>query len=139
MLAQTLLSAAKLRITERERAALVLTLQYMETGRLVHAPVTDDNKEILPSSEFTGHFNMDMWNSAEKCGTVACIGGTAEMLGRLQHRSFADTVRPGSSLYHLLYPPTLIDYAEITVEQAARALRSYLSTGKPNWEEALRT
>lgn len=143
MLAQSFKTAEELRITPKQFDALVKTLVLMETGRLVHI---DDDKVAegncnhpIEVCNFTGHFNMNLWRSKDKCGTVCCIGGTAELIGNF---TFADEYNLPEELRTLFYPndgmnDNGIHYNDITVEQAATALRSYLTTGKANWEAAI--
>jgi hypothetical protein len=136
MLAQSFQSAAELEISEAQKDALIKTLKLLETGKLTHAPIGND---YYPNTgQFTGQFNMNHWNSVHPCGTVACIGGTAEMIGGV---SFTETVRRNGydgQLYRL-FMPNLPDaqWNHITPEQAARALRSYLTTGDAKWAEAV--
>lgn len=131
MLAQNFKSADELRVTEQQKDALAKTLVMLETGRLVHVAV---DAYGIPGDAFTGHFNMDSWNHATKCGSVCCIGGTAELIGGFKFEEY----RLPINLYRLFYPEDVgISYVEITAEQAARALRSYLTTGDPKWAEAV--
>ncbi len=145
MLAQSFKTAEELRITPKQFDALAKTLVLMETGKLVH--VDDDeihsseNNYNLPIEvcRFTGHFNMNLWRSKDDCGTVCCIGGTAELIGNV---IFAPEYLLPAELKTLFYPndgmnDNGIHYNDITVEQAATALRSYLTTGKANWESAI--
>lgn len=133
MLAQSFKSAADLGITEPQRDALRKTLVLLETGKLRHVPLKywDDLEPMART--FTGHFNMNYWGNHHACGTVACIGGTASIVGNVE---FADMPR---ALDDLFYPNALNStaWADITTAQAATALRSYLTTGNANWAEAV--
>lgn len=138
MLAQSFLSAAALEITEPQREALQKVLVLLETGKLQHSVVHDEYEDdaVVP---FTGHFNMINWKSETEngCGTAACIGGTAELIsgvkfGKWWHHNGLDS----------LFAPSreAVPYSkwhDITTQQAARALRSYLTTGDPKWDEAV--
>ena len=83
---------------------------------------------------------MALWGDKylPDCGTPACIGGWCkQIIGRRITEYFFN-----SALEALFYPnserpPEDYDYEAITPEQAARALRSYLTRGAPNWAEAL--
>jgi hypothetical protein len=77
------------------------------------------------------YFNMDMWASRAHCGTIMCIGGTAEFLMK---EEFGDEPE---QLYRLFHPDTDIPWPDITPNQAAIALRNYLTHGEPRWDEAL--
>lgn len=142
MLAQNFKSAADLRLTEEQRDALIKVLALLETDKLrltkksqilLYGMRSDD--EI---AEFSGSFNMDCWCGFTSCGTVACIGGTAELIaGRtiFNNGSMDDS---NLMLNSLFYPQNLGKrYRDITVEEASAALRSYLTTGDPNWKAAV--
>lgn len=136
MLAQNFKSAADLEITEAQKAALIKTLVLLETGRLTHAPydgrLSDTYRE---PGAFTGHFNMGRWRAQQDCGTVCCIAGTAELIGRVQF-----STHTGDALGDLFWAHGRgIDYkiTDITPSQAATALRSYLTTGDARWDLAL--
>lgn len=132
MLAQNFKTAADLRLSELERDALITVLGMLERGELTHVPVRD-----LPSSAdykvgtFTGHFNMGEWEESYDCGTVCCIGGTAELIGGIGFNLSGNI-----PLSNLFYPAGNLDH--ITTDQAAKALRSFLSTGRARWRDAVR-
>lgn len=133
MLAQSFMSAADLGLFEVERDALIKTLHAMDRGELKHDP----NPDILDieGTIFTGTFNMFWWNKQSICGTVCCIGGTANLLGHLgiDHgwpEGMDCLFRPFDGEHSYLIG--------ITVPQAANALRNYLVTGNPQWAEVLK-
>ena len=139
MLAQNFKTADELGIKEEQREALMKTLVMLETGKLVHN--TDDsiakysmNEEDAP---FTGHFNMASWRQTTPCGTAACIGGTAEMIAGYDVFDEYDAQEGGIQLDQLFQPRRIADWEAITPEQAAAALRSYLSTGDARWDLAI--
>lgn len=76
---------------------------------------------------------MENWCAEDDCGTVACIGGTAEMVGDVSFSKYT------LELMKLFFPNRwlLLTMSTITVEQAAQALRNYLTTGTPDWESIL--
>jgi hypothetical protein len=131
MLAQSFKTAEELGLPEKQVEALKKTLVLLETGKLIHQKI-NDLFTLDERGEYTGHFNMQTWNKAIGCGTVCCIGGTAELIGGVEFLGTPD------ALYALFYPETA-DYQDITPSQAATALRSYLTTGKANWKEVLKT
>lgn len=135
MLARNFLPATDLGITQAQHAALIMTLHAMESGRVVHLRNVKEIETDYEADErlYLGHFNMNYWKDNADCGTVACIGGTAEILGKIQ---FNDDGLP-RNLAQLFYPGTTDNYNDITVEQAAAALRHYLIFGTPNWEGVL--
>jgi hypothetical protein len=134
MLAQNFQSPIELGLTDLQFEALCKTLVLLETGKLKKEDVAAETEEVIKEKEFTGHFNMDTWTSTYHCGTVACIGGTAELIGKVE---FMKSSTYNDQLYTLFYPPSDLDYSEITVSQAANALRNYLSTGNAKWDEVL--
>jgi hypothetical protein len=131
MLAQSFKSAADLGITEPQRDALMKTLVLLEAGKLTHVKDTMIFRPRSVARGFTGHFNMIWWGNEHPCGTVACIGGTAELVGGV---TFDLTT---SALDRLFWPPTHSDWGGITPAQAATALRSYLTTGDAKWHKAV--
>lgn len=143
MLARSFLTAEDLGIRQDWHDALVKTLDAMERGEIVHLKevnIVDRRYDSDPDKRlYLGRFNMNYWKENADCGTVACIGGTAEILGNIR---FNVELSPG--LTELFYPtlPDSIegngdDYNFITVEQAADALRRYLIVGAPNWDGVL--
>jgi hypothetical protein len=131
MLAQSFKSAADLEITEPQRDALQKVLVLLETGKLAHSLFNDAEPE---SPTFSGLFNMTNWYASHRCGTVACIGGTAELISGVKFDNWA----LNDGLYKLFAPTDLgtTTYERATPAQAARALRSYLTTGDAKWDEA---
>ncbi len=130
-----ILSAEKLGILGKERDALIETLALLETNKMQHVPedwVAEANLGAwVPNFEdmiFSGHFNMSCWTNGHKCGTVACIGGTAELLGK-----FRFTTESSDVLHHLFHPGCEMEWEEITPAMAAKALRSFLETGLADW------
>ena len=143
MLAQSFKSAADLGITEPQLSALQKTLVLLETGKLTHVSV-EDRELLRRSSTFTGHFNMDAWAWEVDCGTVCCIGGTAESVGGVKFD--AAHIRKMPHLNELFYPfsgdvphPHNFFYDGVTPSQAATALRSYLTTGDARWDLAVQS
>ena len=128
MLAQNFRSADDLGISERQHDALRKTLVLLETGRLTHA---DPGRPRADRGRFTGHFNMREWNTVGECGTICCIGGTAELVGDVQF----DPERLPEGLDELFFPNSP-HVEDITPSQAATALRCYLTSGDPRWLEA---
>jgi hypothetical protein len=121
----TFLSDDQLDISEHHRAALITTLDLMESDKIKH--VTDGHDPLGTGSErkFTGNFNMDVWIGHGDCGTVACIGGTAELVGNVKF----DDVLP-DALDELFFRWGGDDPS---VAQAAQALRNYLTHGHADW------
>jgi len=131
MLAQAFLTAADLAITEPQRAALMKVLVLLETGKLKHVAAVGDNDE---RAKFSGNFNMANWKGEHSCGTVACIGGTAELIGRVRFAPIFSMKE--KELKELFCPTEIHAWEKITTSQAATALRSYLTTGDARWDLA---
>lgn len=132
MLAQNFKSAADLALTEKQRDALIKVLVLLETGKLRHVGV--DGHATFDRSKFDGFFNMSTWVAATKsCGTVACIGGTAELIAGEHLFSYRDA----DDRLRELFTPCDINWYTITTQQASVALRSYLTSGHANWPQAI--
>jgi hypothetical protein len=138
MLMQNFKSAADLGITEAQVSALQKTLVLLETGKLVHV-TPDELRQFAPIDEgipFTGHFNMSCWQSYYPCGTVGCIGGSAELVGNCSFEDYDEN----PALLELFNPFNRWGdprWANITDTQAATALRSYLTMGDARWDLAV--
>lgn len=142
------MKAKDLGITPEERIALIAVLKGFERGDFVHTDAkVSDVLETFKNGKLPKLFNLGEWateKSAKQCGAVACIGGWAQLTYRdlfkkRNYRGFeekADEVGnyQERSLYDLFYPSFDTDYGEITVEQAAEALRNYLVTGRADWD-----
>lgn len=136
MLAPSFKTAAELGLTDKQHKALHDTLDLMEAGEIEHVSEFGG-----PPYEWTGHrFNMGLWfcPADSSCGSVGCIGGTAEFLA--QDNNLFDGIECADpSLYALFYPGANVvyNYNAITVAQAAHALRNYLTIGEPCWDQCL--
>lgn len=135
MLAQNFKSAADLGITEPQLSALQKTLVLLETGKLRHVSFYEMGNSVSRDRSFSGQFNMGTYGFTHKCGTAACIGGTAELIGDAK---FIGVDRP-AALTELFYMDNIVSYDvdAVTPSQAATALRSYLTTGDAKWSEAV--
>jgi len=137
MLAQSFKAAEDLGLTDLQYDALRQTLVAMETGLVEHVKVDQmKTRRAGTVRGVIGKFNMAFWRANMRCGTVACLGGTAEMIsGTKPGTLFGSLTSP--ALHELFHPSGGFEWENISVDQAARALRNYLTTGEPNWEEAL--
>ncbi len=148
MLAKTRKTAEDLGLSEPQRAALELVLTLLRTGGLVHERLHPGYNPEAPARGLSPAieipdvimFNMADWSSRTECGTVACIGGSAE---RLRGVSFPGHLHT-PELNWLFYPEDGpdgisygVEYSTITTAQAADALELYLSTGSPCWNVVL--
>lgn len=133
------LSARALRLNEDQRCGLIKTLALLEAGL------------IGPGRyEHTGGFDMAVWGG--DCGSVCCLGGTAEAVmgdkifhdphksGRW-HPALRPKTRVGKlpEIYNLFFPMSLkTNPYNASTKQAALALRGFLETGKTDWDKAMR-
>ncbi len=141
MLAQNFKSATDLGLNEKQHAALVTTLGMLERGDLAYSDECDADAGW--SGKPPSHFNMGAWSIEARCGTVCCIGGTAEAVGNLKIKELWDLAEQLGSvgkrhLYDLFFVPMYDDYETIAVDKAARALRNFLTHGEPRWAEVLK-
>jgi hypothetical protein len=125
MLAQNFLPASALGgdVTEIERDALIKTLALFERGE-----VTEISPAIAGHSDAPG-FSMEFTFSI--CGTPRCILGHADALAGLKPFGIKKL-----AFVALGFPQNGRAY-DATVEQAACALRNFLTTGDPQWAVAL--
>lgn len=137
MLAQNFKTASDLGLTEKQLAALVATLGMLERGELAYFDRHRDSSRG-ESSALPSYFNMSDWSARYRCGTVCCIGGAAQAIGKLTRWELPDAALSMEGLNDLFYAfstPTSLN--DITVEHAASALRNYLTHGEPRWAEVL--
>lgn len=120
MLARTFKTSEDLGIPERAYRALILILEDLDTGRLVHKELPVGL--IRPSAPLEG-FNMGSW----WCQTSACIGGHVQLMTGINLEKYFE-VHDESALDELLYP-NVSDLEALTTAESARALRVYLTHG----------
>lgn len=131
------LSADALGLDEEHRCALIKTLAFIEAGRTAY---TGDSYKPKGMG-----FNMQVWRNRHSCGTVACLGGTSELLGDVSFAYVQDAqMKSGTNLIQLrelfgLYKDRYHKMGKVTEKQAGVALRNYLETGRANWDAALKT
>lgn len=123
MLARNFLTAEQLAISGAEHNALTKVLGMLERGELEHTQ----------GGQIENGFNMHS-TAHNDCGTCCCIGGWAAILMSRHPNDYVYSKAPGNPLHPLYWHRTS---PLITTAQAAVALRNFLVTGKPNWDEAL--
>lgn len=134
MLAQNFMTPTALKISDAEFEALVKVLGMLERGDLIQHGAWVSNEDgwgfrpTIPNG-----FNMSCSGERTHCGTVACIGGWVAILTGRGHE-FVNGMPGDHPLYKLCWSNT---DSTTTTEQAAIALRSYLTTGDPCWADAL--
>lgn len=138
MLAQNFKTAADLQLSNAEFEALVKVLGMLERNEIPHH---SDNSSI-------DRFDMGTWYS-DACGTAGCIAGWAHHIsGRAVFKfvsGFGGPTTDGLETLFCPFPCSAFDSASaasrafrnIQPEQAAIALRNYLTSGEPRWSEAL--
>jgi len=129
MLARNFKSAADLEITDQELDALIKVLGMFERNELIHRP---KDSPLQPNG-----FNMAHWGVQDECGTIGCIRGWARIASG-NYQLFAATLRhsPVGNLFTVDHG-RFGQWDDITVEQAAMALRNFLSSGAARWGEIL--
>lgn len=140
MLAQSFMAAEQLGLRPEHREALVKTLGYLERGEVEQLDFSDYRTFRVRVQGIKDRFNMAYWSTELSCGTVRCLGGTAEMLGKLRYCVLAEVAGDNPELSNLLYVSGVaqsVDLRTITITEAAQALRNYLTTGKARWYEIL--
>lgn len=133
MLARNFKSSTDLGISDAELDALIKVLGMFERGEVV---ATDQNMPKVANG-----FAMSMVERKTDCGTARCILGWCRALAGYKGRDdrlfkVTDNRVPPGALKLFMYGDNR-RLGRITTEQAATALRSYLSTGEPSWTEAL--
>jgi hypothetical protein len=144
-------TAEELGLEQRNYDALVKTYCLLDNNKLTHAQVsTNNNTRTLRGPVLTGHFNMAIWRGEYRlqeenvCGTVCCIGGTAEALGASPFGRRGDRAGGRAALHKLFYGTDdhgvrVKSLYDITPRQARAALYNYFTTGDPNWRKAIKT
>ena len=134
------LSPEELSISAKEFLALCEVLKMLEQGRLEHSYVEHDEAPTQVG------FNMNIPAERDSCGTICCIGGWASVImqgglrdekGHYQFDGYTACLyvdRSLGDLRDLYYPPIGFDWDGITPAHASRALRNFLTTGRPDWE-----
>lgn len=132
MLASSFLSADQLSLSPGEHAALIGVLGMLERDELRHVSIDEDYGDYV----IQGAFNMGTFG----CGSVHCIGGWADRICGTDFRSLSLLSDQGNiRLYELLFGDidSAVELEDITVAQAAEALRNYLTTGNARWLQVL--
>lgn len=130
MLAQNFKTAADLGISDKEHQALVSVLGMLERGEL------RTTRNFLDPNIPNG-FNMAIIGKQTECGTVGCILGWCRHIGGKHLFSFNGFTVGTPGVLELFMFGDQRRHRPVTTDQAARATRSYLSTGEANWREAL--
>jgi hypothetical protein len=134
------LSAEELKIDDWEHAGLVEVMRRLERGELRHIVPEHERHSTYQTPD---GFNM-AFDGVGAFGTVACIGGWVARTAGMRAEVHVQNIRPGDPLEPLYYPTELSDphddrrlWYKITTEQAAAAIRNFLTTGAPRWLEVV--
>lgn len=130
MLAANFLTAKKLGLSELERTALIGILGMLERGELPFLSVKQPLNPAIPSGRW---FNMsiELIASERSCGSIGCIGGWCDAL---YGTSFMMKTLRSTAIDRLFFPPmNATKWERLTADDGARAIRSYLTTGEPEW------
>jgi hypothetical protein len=128
MLAQNFLDSHVLGISPAARTALIKVLGMLERDELHHCRRGDD---IRPNG-----FNLANHRVELTCGTVACIAGWADIVGRPYRLDLLRQAARKPALARLFAPEDFSWHA-VTPDQAACALRNYLTIGDSRWSDVL--
>src|SRR5579872_209917 len=143
MLAQNFKTAKDLGLSDHRFESLVKTLGVLERGEVKHVRIVDDlfeeGKEFAIPEKFDGLFNMDNTFTRANCGTAGCIAGTCDWLFKTDFAPEGNLALDLNFELLKLFCPNIDWYywPKITVDQAARALRNYLSCGEARWKEII--
>jgi hypothetical protein len=140
MLAQNFKTADDLCISIAEHGALIQVLGMLERGELIHADTLYGPSSFNKGLRSFKGLHMGMTGSS--CGTVACIGGWVASILGIDQRDYVNGHGGSNGLKDLYLVKQLTPFSlplyKITADQAAIALRSYLTTGNANWDLALK-
>ena len=128
MLAQNYKTASELGIRDIDQQALIKVLGMLERGEFIHWQTRWARKYI---------FNMNA-PEVHSCGSMGCIVGWAHYLSEGAFTGASKYPNWPVGLKELYYPDESIkEIQDITVPEAAQALRNYLTTGESRWNEVL--
>jgi hypothetical protein len=135
MLAQNFKAASDLGISEIEHRALITVLGMLERDEIPF----EDKGEWSPMNGEPVAFNMMHVYGDAPCGTVCCLAGWAEYVAQARPFSLFGKRNRHEGLKALLDPYFGRGFRleRIAPAQAAVALRSFLTTGDPDWMSAI--
>ena len=128
MLARHFKSAVELGIAISELDAFRQLLGMLERGELVHA---DPRCPAVPNG-----FNMSSAEVLSNCGLTACLYGLVKRLSGRWMTEFS----ANSNLEELFCPWSIVGertLSKITPQEAALALRNFLTLGEACWPELI--
>ncbi len=130
----------ELGIRKNEYDALCQVLDAMQNGKVIEDHIRNRGYEIKI------RFNMKHWTRTKNISNQnnflsgCCIGGLGELMCAIKFSSHVKPTKQGNALYGLFYPSCVehSEYGNITVKQAANALRNYLTMGNALWQTILK-
>jgi hypothetical protein len=132
MLAQNFLTAKDLYLSDKFHSQLITLLGRMERGEFVH--VGENEFPLVDKPEWKGRelFNMEqIYLRGMPCGTVGCMWGWATA----GETAFGLSMTVSQRNLFMTSPQWRSVREQITVDQAASALRNFLTTGEANWAD----
>lgn len=136
---EAFLPPTALGITVAERDSLIKSLSLLESGAIkdrgqalyIRHPDFCD-KPVMPTM-----FNMGSCTIETECGTACCILGIGRAVSGDWNFMNGSTHRDHSA-YPLFFPNVAAAIHCTDPKKGAKALRSYLETGKPRWAETMK-
>lgn len=144
MLARNFMTAEALDIKEKEYNALVSVLGRLERGEIGHKnfDMACPMRSLwTTTTDFDG--GVLFTSRTEECGTAGCIGGYVAVEMGVAPARYVYESDKRSGLGRLYFPRDegagrLVDCIHsIAPEEGAHALRNFLTTGEPCWDEVL--
>jgi hypothetical protein len=139
MLAPNYMTPTELRISDQLHAALIKVLGMFERGEMQYAEYQDGFMQDIKTG-----FNLAIGLAETQCGTVGCYAGWASIIMRVPFTNvLADLSTQGlANLFYGNYGKQEDDkfpvpLSKVNIEEAKHALRNYLITGDPRWNEVL--
>lgn len=141
MLMQNLKTAAELGITDAEFDALYKVLGMLEREELKYMPATTGDVPPEYNNFVPEFFNMALTHTQNSCGSACCILGWARHVAG-DRTLFHGRTPANSDLFRMAHDAGLSIYPgkfsnEILPDEAAIALRNYLTFGEARWAEVL--
>lgn len=123
-------------LNDAEHMALLEVKRMLGTNEVIYnpKPVLIEDHDIDPPDRNV--FNMDYVIQRAECGTVYCIGGFMAMLLGEYPYGFVSGKRD-TKIHELFMPSNVINWSEITKEQAIKAIDNFIESGDPRWKEVM--
>lgn len=141
MLAQSFKTAQELGLTNHEFESLVSLLGMLERGEFKYIPHESITSDIWPPPDkelgtLPIPFNMGNYYASSECGTVVCLAGASDSIFDTRFVYKSTGAYEQNKLYDLFHP-SVQGRDEVTPDEAAIALRNFLTLGDPRWVEII--